>query len=176
MSDFTLLAKAFTYPGPGLLEELEAWVVESAKSPAREAVASFVKQIAALSLSEWEELSTRTLDLSPAAAPYIGFQVWGESYQRGEFMAMLNRAMFELDVDPEGELPDHIVPVLRYLNVAERPVPELLEQFEPAVTRMIGILREKDKNNPYLHLFGAALKLVHPLTARNNASEQSMSF
>lgn len=169
MSDFILLAKAFTYPGPGLLEELEAWVVESAKSPAREAVAAFVKQIAAMSLSEWEELSTRTLDLSPAAAPYIGFQVWGESYQRGEFMARLNRVMAEMDVDPEGELPDHIVPVLRYLDAADQPVPELLQNFEPAVNRMIGILREKDKSNPYLHLFEAALKLVRPLSARQTA-------
>ena len=169
MSDFTLLAKAFTYPAPGLLEELEAWVVDSVKSPVREAVTAFVSKIALLSLGDWEELSTRTLDLSPAAAPYIGFQVWGESYQRGAFMAILNRAMSVLDVDPEGELPDHIVPVLRYLDAAEHPVPELLEQFEPAVTRMIGILREKDKANPYLHLFEAALKLVHPLAARQKA-------
>ncbi|MGC8856453.1 MAG: nitrate reductase molybdenum cofactor assembly chaperone [Anaerolineae bacterium] len=151
-----LLAEAFCYPRPGLLELLEAGLAESAQSPARSGLAAFVKKIGALSLAEWEELATRTLDLSPAAAPYVGFQIWGESYQRGEFMAKLNRAMTELKVDLEGELPDHLVPVLRYLAVAERPLPELLEHFAPAVERMIAVLREKDKDNPYIKLFEAA--------------------
>jgi nitrate reductase delta subunit len=152
-----LLAEAFRYPRPGLLEQLEAGLAESTQSPARSGLAAFVKKIGALSLAEWEELATRTLDLSPAAAPYVGFQIWGESYQRGEFMAKLNRAMAELDIDPEGELPDHLVPILRYLAVADPPIPELIENFAPAVQRMISILREKDKGNPYIKLFEAAL-------------------
>ena len=151
-----LLAEAFCYPRPGLLEQLEAGLAESSKGPARSGLASFVKKIGALSLSEWEELATRTLDLSPAAAPYVGFQIWGESYQRGEFMAKLNRAMAELDIDPEGELPDHLVPILRYLAATDQPIPELIENFETAVQRMIAILREKDKENPYVHVFEAA--------------------
>lgn len=151
-----LLAEAFRYPRPGLLEQLEAGLAESAQSPARSGLAAFVKKIGALSLSEWEELATRTLDLSPAAAPYVGFQIWGESYQRGEFMAKLNRAMAELDIDPEGELPDHLVPILRYLAATDQPIPELSENFETAVNRMISILREKDKGNPYIKLFEAA--------------------
>jgi nitrate reductase delta subunit len=150
-----LLAEAFRYPRPGLLERLEAGLAEAAPGPARSGLAAFVKKISALSLAEWEELATRTLDLSPAAAPYVGFQIWGESYQRGEFMAKLNRAMADLEIDLEGELPDHLVPILRYLAVAEQPLPELLEHFAPAVERMIAVLREKDRDNPYLHLFEA---------------------
>jgi nitrate reductase molybdenum cofactor assembly chaperone NarJ/NarW len=152
-----LLAEAFRYPHPGLLEQLEAGLAEAGKGPARSKLEAFLKKIGALSLSEWEELSTRTLDLSPAAAPYVGFQIWGESYQRGEFMAQLNKAMAELDIDPEGELPDHLVPVLRYLAVAEQPVPALTENFTKAVDRMITLLREKDKGNPYILLLEAAL-------------------
>ena len=134
---------------------------EAGRAPGRDGLSAFVKQVAKLSLSEWEELCTRTLDLSPAAAPYVGFQVWGESYQRGEFMSKLNRQMYELDIDPAGELPDHMVPVLRYLGAADAPLPELMENFEPAVERMIGILREKDRRNPYISLFEAALALFH---------------
>jgi nitrate reductase delta subunit len=160
-----LLAEAFRYPQPGLLEQLEAGLAEAGKESARGGLATFVKKVGALSLSEWEELATRTLDLSPAAAPYVGFQIWGESYQRGEFMAKLNRAMAELDIDPEGELPDHLVPILRYLAVAEQPIPELNENFEAAVKRMISILREKDKSNPYIHLFEATLKATRVLRA-----------
>lgn len=157
MSMHLLLAEAFRYPHPGLLEQLEAGLMAASKGATRSKLAAFLKRIGALSLSEWEELATRTLDLSPAAAPYVGFQIWGESYQRGEFMAKLNRAMAELDIDPEGELPDHLVPIFRYLAATNQPLPELVENFETAVQRMVSILHEKDKRNPYIYLFEAAL-------------------
>ena len=59
--------------------------------------------------------------------------------------------------DPEGALPDHLVPVLRYLAVADQPVPALVENFTAAVTRMVSLLRERDKGNPYILLLEAAL-------------------
>lgn len=118
----------------------------------------FVKRVAALSLDEWEMLATRTLDLSPLAAPYVGHQVWGENYQRGAFMARLQGEMRRLGVDPAGELPDHLVPILRYLEVAERPLPELLEHLAPAVMKMHAALREAEADNPYLLVFRAVVE------------------
>ncbi len=157
MSIYNLLAEAFCYPEPGLLEQLEIGLTSTGKNPAKKHLAAFITKIRALSIAEWEELYTHTLDLNPAAAPYIGFQTWGESYQRGEFMAKLNRAMSELDIDPEGELPDHIVPVLRYIEASACPIPDLLENFEPALKRMTTVLREKDAHNPYILMFDAVL-------------------
>jgi len=157
MSIYALLAQSLVYPHPGLLDELQAGAKAAGKGPAQGKFSAFIKQIGRLSLEEWEELATRTLDLSPAAAPYVGFQVWGESYQRGAFMAKLNRAMAELDIDPEGELPDHLIPVLRYLAAAEQPLPELAEHLPTALERMIAIMKEKDRGNPYLHVYEAAL-------------------
>ena len=164
MNGYILLAEAFRYPEPGLLEKLEAGLAEAKRGTTRSGLAAFLKKIGALSLSEWEELATRTLDLSPAAAPYVGFQTWGESYQRGEFMAKLNRAMAEQDIDPEGELPDHLVPILRYLAATDQPIPELIENFEKAVQRMIAVLREKEKGNPYIKLFEAVLAAFRSAT------------
>ena len=166
---YTLLAEAFGYPYPGLLEELGHGLSAVTKSPARRSVETFVRKVGRLSLAEWEELATRTLDLSPAAAPYIGFQIWGEGYPRGEFMSKLNRAMHESGVPTDGELPDHIVPVLRYLATTEQPIPELVQNFEPAVERMRNTLREKDHTNPYLELLEAALQLA----PRSNESEKA---
>jgi nitrate reductase delta subunit len=160
MSIHALLAEAFCYPSPELLWLLESGLTEAGPGLGRSGLVAFIEKIKTLSLSEWEELCTRTLDLSPAAAPYVGFQIWGESYQRGEFMAKLSRAMFDLGVNTEGELPDHLVPILRYLDATDQPIPELVENYENAVSRMTSILREKDKGNPYIHLFEAALKLA----------------
>lgn len=166
---YTLLAEAFSYPHPGLLEAIEQGLSAAAKSPAKRSMETFVRKVSRLSVAEWEELATRTLDLSPAAAPYIGFQIWGEGYPRGEFMSKLNRAMHETGVPTDGELPDHIVPVLRYLAVTEQPIPELVQNFEPAVERMRNTLREKDRTNPYLELLEAALQLA----PRSNQPEKA---
>jgi len=169
MSIYILLADAFGYPYTGLLDKLKAGLLEAGPSPARNGVEAFVKKIGRLTLAEWEELATRTLDLSPAAAPYIGFQIWGESYPRGEFMSKLNRALLEANVETEGELPDHIVPALRYLGAVAEPLPELAEHFEGAVKRMAATLREKDRGNPYIDLFEAALRLAPQTAGREMA-------
>lgn len=161
MNVYILLAEAFRYPQPGLLEQLEEGLTAVGDGPAQAKLAVFVKKVGEMPLADWEDLCTRTLDLSPSAAPYIGFQIWGETYQRGVFMAQLNRAMAAQDIDPEGELPDHLVPVLRYLASTNQPVPDLVEHFETAVERMVSVLRGKDKGNPYVALFEAALAAFH---------------
>lgn len=168
MSIYVLLAEAFRYPQPGLIERLEVGLTEASRSPACEALTKFVRKANNLPLSEWEELYTHTLDLSPMVVPYIAFQVWGESYQRGEFMAKMNRALFEQGVGTEGELPDHLVPVLRYLAVTDSPLPELVEHLAPAVKRMAAVLHKKDPQNPYNHLFAAVLKSARTLSRLEN--------
>lgn len=157
---YGLLAQALGYPRPGLLEELRAGLAGLGKVPGRDGLAAFIKKIGRLSLAEWEELATATLDLNPAAAPYVGFQVWGESYPRGAFMAQLRRAMAELDVDPGGELPDHLAPILRYLAATDQSLPELPDHVQTAVGKMIAILREKERGNPYIHVYEAVLAAV----------------
>ncbi|GAB4528391.1 MAG: hypothetical protein Fur0018_14420 [Anaerolineales bacterium] len=155
---FALLAEAFRYPHPGLLERLENGLRDAAAGPGSPLLAEFVQRVAALALAEWEMLYTRTLDLSPLTAPYIGYQQWGENYQRGNFMAQLNAELARLGIDQDGELPDHLVPVLRYLAVAEAPLPKLLENLAPAVEKMYAALHKAEADNPYLLLFQAVLK------------------
>lgn len=166
MSVHSLLAEAFCYPRPGLLNRLETGLTSIEDSPVQSGLASFINKVKLLSLSEWEELSTNTLDLSPTIAPYVGYQIWGESYKRGEFMANLNRQMMELEIDPEGELPDHLVPILRYLDAADDPLPELMENLGPAVQKMTKILKQKDKDNPYIDLMEAVLEIAQGLTVK----------
>lgn len=163
MGSFTWIADAFRYPAPGRLEALQNSLGEVPTGAVKNACSDFLAQIEKLSLSQWEELFTRTLDLNPQAAPYIGFQTWGENYQRGKFLARLNQAYHPLAIDLDGELPDHIVPILRYLEAAPQPIAELVEVLEPSIKRMEGVLRKVDPKNPYLDLYEAVLRSISSL-------------
>ena len=155
MSNFSLLAQALRYPYPGQIDELMAQATSLNGHLGSKTFLEFLAMLQPLSLSEQEELYTRTLDLSPLAAPYVGFHIWGESYKRGTFMADLNQEMKTCRLDLEGELPDHLRPILSYLAVVAAPLPELIEVLDPAITAMHKSLKKAEADNPYLLLFDA---------------------
>ena len=157
------LADAFCYPAPGRLEALRRGQSTMPAGASHDSFTTFIRKIGHLSLGEWEELHTRTLDLNPPAAPYIGYQTWGESYQRGAFLAKMNRALAQAGVDSSGELPDHLTPTLRYLAVTPTPLPELVAALEPALQRMLAALRQIDPENPYINLLQSTEALCHIL-------------
>jgi len=155
MQDFARLATAFQYPNSERLAELERARSELEDGTASRAFGRFVADLSELSLAEWEELHTRSLDLSPLFVPYVGWVTWGENYHRGAFMAEMKAALDEAGVPMNGELPDHLDPVLRYLAVADPPIPALVEVFPAAIAKMEKKLTETDQTSPYLHLLKA---------------------
>jgi nitrate reductase delta subunit len=166
-----VLAEAFRYPAPGRLETLSDGLGSLPEGAAKTALARFVGEVGAGSLAEWEELHTRTLDLSPLFAPYVGYAIWGENYKRGAFMVEMSRALGEAGVPLEGELPDHLEPVLRYLARAEAPMTELLEMLPKAIQKMRAALEGAESTNPYLHL----LEATHLATRMAGVSEGGAS-
>jgi nitrate reductase delta subunit len=160
MNAYEALARGYCYPNPGHLAELVAAGEMIPAGTARRSFRRFTGLLAELSLSEWEELHTRTLDLSPLFAPYVGYVTWGESYQRGAFLASMNRAEAEAEIDPDGELPDHLDPVLRYIGRVADPLPELLEVLAPSVDKMLMALKKAEPGNPYVHLLAATRRVV----------------
>lgn len=159
----SLLAEAFRYPDPGHLQSLENGLRRLQPGREKDLVRSFLSEVRGLSLGAWEELHTRTLDLNPPAAPYIGFQTWGESYQRGEFLSKMSGALMLDGIDTDGELPDHLIPVFRYLALVPNPLPELVDVLEPALQRMTSALRNAEAKSPYLYLLEAAQASVKQL-------------
>lgn len=157
-----VVALGYHYPAPDRLESLSAAVAPLRGVTGRR-MSEFVDEIGQLDLGEWEELHTRTLDLSPAFIPYVGHVVWGENYRRGEFMADLKRDMEAHGVPLGGELPDHIEPILRYVAEAAAPLDDLLEVLSGAVDQMQSTLKTADKHNPYRHLLAATLAVVEDL-------------
>jgi nitrate reductase molybdenum cofactor assembly chaperone NarJ/NarW len=155
MDNLSLFAQAFQYPFPGQIDVLYTETQTMLNEPGGKALAKFAEKLKALSLSEQEELYTRTLDLSPLSAPYVGYHVWGESYKRGEFMAALNNEMKVYEIDLEGELPDHLLPILRYLHATPSPMAELMSILNQSLNSMIKSLKKGEDDNPFLHLFEA---------------------
>jgi nitrate reductase delta subunit len=171
MNAYDALAQAYKYPRPGHLAELQAAVAAMPSGSAKRSYEKFTGLLANLTLAEWEELHTRTLDLSPLFAPYVGYITWGENYHRGAFLAAMNRAEAEAGIDPEGELPDHLDPVLRYLGRVSEPLPELTEVVGPAIGKMHKALKKAEPKNPYVHLLVATRRLVTTELAPTGGTE-----
>ncbi|MGE5224642.1 MAG: nitrate reductase molybdenum cofactor assembly chaperone [Omnitrophica WOR_2 bacterium] len=155
MAEFTVFAEAFQYPRPGLASRLQAGIDEIQEGPSRTAFSRFLEGVTCLDLGEWEELYTRTLDLNPKIAPYIGYQVWGDTYPRGDFLSRLNQELARCSIDLEGELPDHLLPVLHYMDCAAAPMAELKELLPQALQAMYRLLKKTDPVNPYGFLLQA---------------------
>ena len=157
MHSADVLALAYSYPHPDALADLSAAAETLRGGAVRHELEKFLAAIRELDLAGWEELHTATLDLSPMFVPYVGHVVWGENYRRGEFMADLNGEMRDVGVSLDGELPDHIAPVLRYLARHEDPFADLVEVLPRAVDSMRDTLSNASPGNPYIHLLAATV-------------------
>jgi nitrate reductase delta subunit len=152
-----LLAQALRYPAPGRELELRD-SLDGAEGTARRALEDFIGRVAGMELGGWEELYTRTFDLNPPSAPYLGYQMWGDKYQRGELLAELGRRQREAGIDMEGELPDHLVPVLRYLAAVPEPLPGLVQIVTPGLRKVRAGVESLDSTSPYLPVLDATLE------------------
>ena len=171
-----VIAMGFRYPAPGVIDRLAAAVESTTQGGIKRHMTHFIAELQSLTIGEWEELHTVTLDLSPLFIPYVGHVKWGENYRRGEFMADLNAAMNEASVDLEGELPDHIAPILRYIAVTAEPQADLIEVLPETVATMAKTLARAAAKNPYRHLLGAAVDFTADLAARFPAPAQRQSL
>jgi len=113
---------------------------------------------------ELEELYSATFDLDPACAPYLGHHLCGDGPLRGTFLARLAE-VYRTDgfpvAAPDGELPDHLAVVLRYLAVvASGPGRQALleDALVPALDKMLAALQ--DPLNPYRSVLSAMRKEV----------------
>lgn len=121
---------------------------------------SFYHAMEQRSLQQMQELYTTTFDMQPVCYPYLGYQLFGESYKRGAFMAQLNEAYRVAGYSAEQELPDHIAVALHFvgLNSADRQgdfcQALLNEGMVPALEKMLKTFGEQSAN-PYFRLLKA---------------------
>lgn len=155
---FELLAEMVEYPTPSLLECLSETIsfLTDHSSLAAKQLARFSKFADANSLGDLEELYTSTFDLKPVCYPYVGYQLFGDTYKRGAFLAQLNARYREQGLNEiAGELPDHLGMILRYLAHVEDEA-LVAEGVIPTLKKMIDQL----KDNPYRDVMRAVLKVL----------------
>lgn len=164
VASLDILAEALRYPSPRSLDTLRKRLEEVAHDAVRAELASFLAEIERMPLEAWEELYVRSFDLDPDAAPYLGWQVWRDEQRRAELLVEMARRLSERGVDLDGELPDHLVPVLRYLARNPEPTdgetPLLDQALAPALASIIKSLRLSKDDNPYLHVLEGVAKAL----------------
>ena len=119
-----------------------------------DALAKFAAWAGSASPGDVEEAYGAAFDLSPACAPYVGWQLCRDVERRGLFLAGLAGEYAREGFEPRGELPDHVSEVLRYLAVARDEAARdtlLREGLAPALERMALEL----EGNPYRLLLDA---------------------
>lgn len=111
------LGRLLTYPDERYGRHLEALGAEaSALDPdAGAELASFAAFVGATPVTGLQEAFTQTFDLNPVCALEVGWQLFGEEYERGAFLVHARHLMREHGIDEGGELPDHLSSMLALL-------------------------------------------------------------
>ena len=161
----TQLADVLEYPGSDYRERCSALrgLLEDEKPEAAQAIEEFLGLTASLSSTGLEEAYAATFDLNTVCCLYIGYQLFGESYKRGAFMAQLNADYRDIGFEPGNELPDHLPVVLRYLAVVDDPERRswvLEDGVLPALGKMSKAF--DGTNNPYGTLVRSAQLALQP--------------
>jgi nitrate reductase molybdenum cofactor assembly chaperone len=101
----------FAYPDAEYRARAEACARETDCEPLRQ----FAAQLGTLSMGEIQERFVQAFDLNPASTLEIGWHLFGEQYERGEFLVSVRKKLREAAIAETGELPDHLLHVLPLL-------------------------------------------------------------
>jgi nitrate reductase delta subunit len=154
---YDLLAGLVTYPHDGYAARLRRCeeLVAADIPEAATWLDRFAEETGPLTTAELEELFTRTFDLNPVCSLEVGWHLFGENYERGEFLVTMRGLLRRFGLQESTELPDHLSHVLRVLG--RLPAPEadrlLSRQVLPALEKMLAGL--SSAANPFLYLLEA---------------------
>ena len=159
---YDLVARLFAYPAPGYRQAVsESRAKLGVSHPESESLLrSFEEQTEGFSDADLEELFTRTFDLNPVCCPEVGWQLFGERYDRGSFLVWMREQLRDYGLSESTELPDHLVHVLAVLGRMEGDNARRFatDAVGPALARMIPSLEEK--NNPYADVMKSVQELI----------------
>ena len=100
-----------------------------------------------------QELYVQTFEFNPACTLEIGWHLFGENYERGEFLVRMRGQLRRHGIAESTELPDHLTCLLELIPRMDcGEAAELAGQYLlPALAK----IREGLKENPYAPLIAA---------------------
>lgn len=164
---YALFAGLLEYPSPATLREARQCLewLKGMQPEAARLLEDACQALEVRGLQRAEELYTSTFDMQPVCYPYLGYQLFGETYKRGAFMARLNEAYREAGFSAGKELPDHVSVVLRFLALDKISRQDdfgralLHDGLAPALIKMAEILG-RQLDNPYTGVVSALLLVL----------------
>jgi nitrate reductase delta subunit len=151
---WSLLAECLRYPSEGHAATIETAIaaLRATDPDLAEPLAPFVDFVRRTPETDLEEFYTRSFDINPVCTLEVGWQIHGDTYERGAFLVKVRGLLRDHDLSEGTELPDHLATVLPLLDrVAEPDARELRDVFAlPAVIRMRrGFVSGAGEGNPY---------------------------
>ena len=170
-SSYEALSQALIYPDAAyaeLAQRLPGALAES-EPEASSSLESFAAQVRGLSLTELQELFTRTFDLSPTCSLEVGWHLYGEEYARGAFLVSMRQQLKRFSLQENGELPDHLTHILLLAGAmdSDERAQFIALYVLPAVRKMAKALEGKD--NPY----GGVIKTIEGVLERTPGVQQA---
>ena len=100
-----------------------------------------------------QELYVQTFEFNPACTLEIGWHLFGENYERGEFLVRMRERLRHYGIPETSDLPDHLRHLLLLIGRAKhQEAAELAGQF---VLPALGKIREALHDNVYEPLIAA---------------------
>jgi len=171
-----LFASLLVYPTPDLPGQVEACIasLKAGHPEAADRLVIFQHDLEHYGQTRMEEIYTRTFDMQPVCFPYVGFQLFGESYKRGAFMAKLVEGYRDFGYAAGEELPDHAAVVLRFLSLGPQARDGefgrvlFIEGLLPALRKMAAAL-QGEAANPYGAILSALLLVLEKFPENERA-------
>ncbi|MGE5813019.1 MAG: nitrate reductase molybdenum cofactor assembly chaperone [Acidobacteriota bacterium] len=102
----------FAYPDETYRDRAAACAAVTALAEMR----TFANSLAALSTGQIQEAFIQAFDMNPNATLEIGWHLFGEQYERGEFLVNLRGRLRAAEIAECGELPDHLLHILPLMS------------------------------------------------------------
>jgi nitrate reductase molybdenum cofactor assembly chaperone len=128
---------------------------------------TYADRAAACAAVTGQEAFIQAFDMNPNATLEIGWHLFGEQYERGEFLVDLRGRLRAAEIPETGELPDHLLHVLPLL---ERLEPEDARRF--AEKFLLPALEKIEAGLPAESVFAALVQgLAKEVGGRRQESE-----
>lgn len=162
-----------SYPGEDYLQQVAA-CRDAALGIDPEAVrclSDFNARVCGLTVEEVQELYVQTFDLNPVCALEVGWQLYGDNYDRGNFLVKMRQELERHGVPENRELPDHISNVLPLLACMDPSDAMLFAAASavPALNKMLAAF--EGKNSPYEDVLKALRRILK--SALSNSAEEA---